>query len=87
MAGFLLVHPIILRVLHAVAARHHALWARLVVRARQRPVAESLGAVGHLPRIPVVLDDLDTHVGTPVSLIKVSLLPRALQSAARFAAS
>jgi hypothetical protein len=59
------VNPVLLGVSHSPAAGNHACRSGFVERAGTRTVAERLGSVAALTRIPLVNNHLDRHLASP----------------------
>src|SRR5207253_2487815 len=65
MADRLVIDPILLFVLHALATRNLPGRASLVELAVQRPVAECFVTILAVARVPVIDDHVHVHEGTP----------------------
>src|ERR1700682_5260894 len=61
----LIINPILFRVCHAATSGNLACWSGLVERTGKRTLAECLGSVAALTRIPLINDHLDRHIASP----------------------
>ena len=75
MRGCLIVNPVLFRVTHSMTAGNLACRSGLVDGTRTGSIAEGLGSVAALARIPLVNNHLDRHVASPYAGRAFFLVP------------